>query len=123
MPVQRLAVVVSHHICPGDSVIHGVKCGLIHDTGQKIGESRPVIKLGHRAALNLIGADCMIGGFELTQGWMIGREAGNFLFKIDVMGAFMHKGVLRDHGFHPLKRAFYGLRAQEAGQVEKPLSL
>jgi hypothetical protein len=65
----------------------------------------------------------MICGFELSQGWMIGREAGNFLFKIDVMGPLMHKSILRDHWFHPIESALDSLRAQETWQVEKSLIL
>ena len=123
MPVQRLAIIIGHNIGPGDSVIHGVERGLLHDMGQKTGKSGPVIKLGHGAALDLISTDCVIGGFKLSQGWMICCEAGNLLFKVDVMDTLMNKGLRRDHWFHPVERAFYGFRAQETREVEQSLSL
>lgn len=111
MPIQRLAMVIGHDIGPGDSIIHCVKRWLIHDMGQKTGKSRPVIKPGYGAALNLIGTDCMIDGLQLLQGWMTGREARNLFFEIDVMGPLMHKSISRDDWFDPIERAFYGLGA------------
>ena len=97
MPIQRLAGPVGDDVGTGQRVRHDIQSRPAHGGRQEIRHWRVFIYRHHQATRHLIGTHRVVGGLHLAQCWVIGRQAGNFWLKVDVVTPLVQVRVAGHH--------------------------
>ena len=63
MPVEGVAIVVTHHIGTCQWVGHQIETRFFHYRGEEIYQRAPCIDLAHDGVAHLVGANSVIHGF------------------------------------------------------------
>ncbi len=123
MPVQRLARPVSHHVGPGEGILHHMQLRLAHGRRQKAHQGLVFVDGQDGAAGDLVGADGMADRLHLAQRRMVLRQLRNLRFEVDVVHTLVHMRAGVHHRADFSHRLFGDARAQEAFQVEHAICL
>jgi len=88
--------------------------------GKEAQQRRVLVDSGDHAAVDLVCADGVVGGFKLAHCRVVGRKAGDLVLEKDVMAAMVSEGVGRQYRSNFRHGLLYCLGFQKARQVKHP---
>ena len=118
VPIQLLAIAVSHHIQAGECIAHGIKGGLFHCRTEEQDHRGPFVDMHHDALRDLVSANSVVCGAGFGECRVIIGQTGNGFQKIDIMFARVDKRQCVHDGFDFSNAFCKGVFAHQTYKVE-----